>query len=98
MNVMIKVKAEAVATDVTHVVVRFRNPGGSEFGYPIELKLKVEQPVQTIQQVKQVQQVQPVQLSQVELTKLAVKLFTVTKLGQSFDEVLAVVNQFNGDE
>lgn len=92
MNVMIKVRAEAVATEVTHVVVRFRNPSGSEFGYPIELKLKVEQPVQTIQQV------QPVQLSQVELTKLAVKLFTVTKLGQSFDEVLAVVNQFNGDE
>jgi len=40
----------------------------------------------------------PVKMSQVELVKLAVKLFDVQKLGQTFDECLGVVTEFNGNE
>lgn len=37
-------------------------------------------------------------MSQVELVKLAVKLYDVKKLGKNFDECLEVVTNCNGDE
>jgi hypothetical protein len=44
VKVMIKVSERAVASEnVTNVFVRFRNPGGGEFGEPIPLKLKIVQ-------------------------------------------------------
>lgn len=81
-TVMVKIADNAFASEST-VLLRFRGPNGGEFGEPIALKLKIA-PV--------------AQMSQVELVKLAVKLFDAAKLGQSFDEVLAVVTTFNGDE
>ncbi len=84
-TVMIKIADNAFASEnVISVILRFRGPSGGEFGEPIPLKLKIVKP--------------PVQLTEVELVRIAAKLFYEAKLGQSFDEVLAVVTQHNGDE
>lgn len=69
----------------------FRGPRGGQFGHQIPLKLRV-----TGEVVEEV--VKPEPLSQIELVKIAVKLYDTYKLGQSFDEVFQLVTKFNGDE
>jgi hypothetical protein len=54
------------------VKLRFRGPRGGEIGETIVLKIKVMKKV----------------VSQVEKVKLAIKLFDVLKLGQSYDACL----------
>ena len=65
--------------------LRFRGPKGGEFGQPIPIKLKINEPVKVVK------------LSQVELVKLAIKLFDAEGLGETYDEVIAIVTKFNGD-
>jgi uncharacterized CHY-type Zn-finger protein len=95
MSVPITVAENAFITDqVFEFKLRFRGPHGNEFGEPIPLKLKVVD----FKKPAVVEKPAPVKMSQVELVKLAVKLFDVQKLGQTFDECLGVVTEFNGNE
>lgn len=95
MSVPITVAENAFVTEqVFEFKLRFRGPHGNEFGEPIPLKLKVVDFKKPVAEEKPT----PVKMSQVELVKLAVKLFDVQKLGQTFDECLGVVTEFNGNE
>lgn len=97
LSVPIQVADNAIVTDhVFEVKLRFRGPKGGEFGEPIPIKIKVVSQLKPEPETAKVQE--PVQKSQVELVKLAVKLYDVNKLGKTFDECLEVVTRCNGDE
>jgi ribosome assembly protein YihI (activator of Der GTPase) len=81
LEVPITVADNANATgEVFECKLRFRGPKGGEFGEPIPLKIKV---VERQQQAKaeESKEEPPKALEQVELVKMAVKLFDALKLG-----------------
>jgi len=89
LEVPIQIIDSAIISDkVYDFSLRFRGPKGGEFGEPIPMKIKVVAPKASPEKIK----------NQVELVKLAVKLFDVLKLGKSYDECLEVVTSCNGDE
>jgi hypothetical protein len=96
--VPIQIADNAIVSDhVFELTLRFRGPKGGEFGEPIPLKIKIVNQVKAEEpESKKVEE--PIKKSQVELVKLAVKLYDLDKLGKTFDECLEVVTNTNGDE
>lgn len=75
--------------------MRFRGPKGNQFGQPIPISIKIVSKLSEPAQ-KKAEPTEP--MSQIELVKLAVKLFDSMKLERSnFDKCLAIVTKFNGD-
>lgn len=84
LTVPITIKSTAqVNGSVFDFVLCFRGPNGNQFGDQISMKLKVE--------------AEKARMSEVQLTKLAIKLYD-SKIGKSYEECLKVVEQVNGDE
>ena len=84
LTVPITIKETAeINNPIFDFVLCFRGPNGNQFGDQIALKLQVrsERP----------------QMSEVQLTKLAIKLYD-SKVGKSYEDCLKVVEQVHGDE
>jgi hypothetical protein len=96
MSVPITVCADAFPSDEPfQCTLRFRGPKGNEFGQPIPISIKIVSKLSEPAQ-KEAEHTKP--MSQIELVKLAVKLFDSMKLERSnFDKCLAIVTKFNGD-
>lgn len=97
--VPIQIPDNAIVSDhIFELTLRFRGPKGGQFGEPIPLKIKIVDHIKAEAEPETKKVEEPVKKSQVELVKLAVKLYDVDKLGKTFDECLEVVTVSNGDE
>ena len=90
LTVPIQITAQAQVSPKIHdLALVFRGPNGNSFGDLIPIQFKI---------VDDSGQQQPVQqVSEVQLTKLAIKLYDM-KVGKSYEECLEVVTQVNGDK
>ena len=98
MSVPITVCANAFPSDEPFkCTLRFRGPKGNEFGQPIPISIKIVSKLSAESSAQTQKNTSTEPMSQIELVKLAVKLFDTMKLGSNFEECLAIITKCNGD-